>query len=834
MGRKRWLDSDAHAQLVGVLVASGLTAITFGVALSPGTLDLTVSQEEADEADLHAQASTLSELIFLNPQRGWKLADACSAAVAASAGPGSSDERSPALSLSVYDRDVLLQWAAPPKDGEQIVGYKVSRASPGSSWFQIAQLGVASSFEDKGAERPSGDQFSYHVAARFDPPGELPPYWGPNSNDVSVDFAYQDPSCDQHVYQPGASNVISYGGVQSMQGAQLAAVDDDRVDYEEAARFLNLPAGFAFHIHGRALGYRGDGQRDPYVEPAYIGHWECSANGCSAGTQVDIAGQKIQLGGQVTVCASAGEARQESYYLDQIAPQFNRGVRDTAYAEASGCDASNSGPSYAGISAHSEGDVYPDRPATLDALAKELACPGSGAQGGSVEAAAGSSSSSDRLETYNTILVGADVSSEVMTKEWVRRCLLAWVDAGGLLMVTGGTDTGAYWTQQLFGVKREDYARTQSHKNEDAPTDPALSNNEAMAAQCGQYVEHIPSTLADPDQLWRFTSDHAKDYCYPLVDQNDPSWFYFALSKPGAFGQGHVAFVSYELSDLREHAQAFCLDLFQLIRGPLEFDFGPPIPDQIPTGSATQIITYYVPPIRQSVEAIVTITIWKTGEDRPAFLTVPPPPTLFGDWPFFVPISTELSMEQTYTYIEDLYLYSNDTGPARIVPHNNKYVSGAFTLLVEVWTPDAVARKAWNEYDYRVWSYPDPGDTFNAFDVRNDGNDRGVWRVRINLTAEPGSAGSFEVKGVQPYTPGPLIPDKLPGCKDIPNGYGDNVPDPACEEWDRQRKKDPTAAPSPTVPTVPANPPGGAAPESGPNTQASNKLPKPEGKAGLS
>lgn len=189
----------------------------------------------------------------------------------------------------------------------------------------------------------------------------------------------------------------------------------------------------------------------------------------------------------------------------------------------------------------------------------------------------------DVIDRYTTLIVGSEVSQTALNAAATKYAIADWVQAGGNLLVLGTNQQQSRWLEPIYHAAQETANGGISAPD---PTHAILSAPNKL-----EYDRYL-----DRGRAWRIKE--GADFTHVLTrgaqsngDMDDT----LAVSEPGVFNNGTVVLTSYmpgSLTSPQDDLEAKKLMHNLMSQGftMLFLDYGPPIPDGVPVGSASRLV----------------------------------------------------------------------------------------------------------------------------------------------------------------------------------------------------------------------------------------------------
>lgn len=186
------------------------------------------------------------------------------------------------------------------------------------------------------------------------------------------------------------------------------------------------------------------------------------------------------------------------------------------------------------------------------------------------------------LSRYSTLVVGAEVSQTALNAASTKHAIADWVQAGGNLVVLGTRNQQSRWLEPIYHAAQ---VTANGGISAPDPTHPILSAPNRLAYE----------TYLDRARAWDIKNDQPFTHILTRGETGTSREDTLAVSAPGAFNDGTVVLTSYmpgALTEPQDDAEAARLmhNLLSQSYTMLFLDYGPPIPDGVPVGSAQRLV----------------------------------------------------------------------------------------------------------------------------------------------------------------------------------------------------------------------------------------------------
>jgi hypothetical protein len=186
------------------------------------------------------------------------------------------------------------------------------------------------------------------------------------------------------------------------------------------------------------------------------------------------------------------------------------------------------------------------------------------------------------LSRYQYLVVGSDVSQTALTPSQTKNAIANWVQQGGNLIVLGTYASQSKWLEPIYHA-----AQANANGAITAPdtTNPILTTPEQL-----DYSSYLDRGRAwQIDQSEPFTHVLTRGTTGTSVDDT------LTYANPGSLGNGTVVLTSYMPGSLTspqndQEAKKLLHNLLSQGYTMLYLDYGPPIPGDVPVGSAQRLV----------------------------------------------------------------------------------------------------------------------------------------------------------------------------------------------------------------------------------------------------
>ena len=208
------------------------------------------------------------------------------------------------------------------------------------------------------------------------------------------------------------------------------------------------------------------------------------------------------------------------------------------------------------------------------------------------------------LGRYSTLVVGSEVSQTSLNSASTKHAIRDWVQAGGNLIVLGTEQQQSNWLEPIYHAAQ---ITANGGIGTPDPTHPVLSSPNKM-----DYARYL-----DRGRAWDIESDAPFTHILTRAGGNAHSMRdTLAIAAPGAYNDGTVVLTSYMPGALTTpqddtEAKRFLHNLLSQSYNMLFLDFGPPIPDKTPVGSAQRLVAVPHPNVPGAVvEVRIVMYAW--------------------------------------------------------------------------------------------------------------------------------------------------------------------------------------------------------------------------------
>lgn len=210
---------------------------------------------------------------------------------------------------------------------------------------------------------------------------------------------------------------------------------------------------------------------------------------------------------------------------------------------------------------------------------------------------------SSQLSRYSTIVVGSEVSQTALNAAATKYGIAEWVQNGGNLIVLGTVKQQSNWLEPVYHAAQ---ITANGGIGTPDPTHPVLHTPNRLDYQ--RYLDNARS--------WDIETDAPFTHVLTRGSGGDSMIDTLALAAPGAYNDGTVVLTSYMPGALTSpqddmEAKRFLHNLFSQSYNMLFLDYGPPVPDDTPVGSAQRLVAVPHPNVPGAVvEVRIVMYAW--------------------------------------------------------------------------------------------------------------------------------------------------------------------------------------------------------------------------------
>lgn len=207
------------------------------------------------------------------------------------------------------------------------------------------------------------------------------------------------------------------------------------------------------------------------------------------------------------------------------------------------------------------------------------------------------------LSRYTTLIIGSGVEQNALNSADIKWAIADWVIAGGNLIVLGRDEGHANWLQPVY---KASIASASGGIGAPDPTHPILVTPNKL-----DYQRYSDNGLA-----WGIREDQPFTHVLTRGSSGDERQDALAIADPGAYNDGSVVLTSYMPGALTtpqddQEALRFLHNLMSQSYNMLFMDYGPPIPDKTPVGSAQRLAAVAHPAVPGAVvEVRIVMYAW--------------------------------------------------------------------------------------------------------------------------------------------------------------------------------------------------------------------------------
>lgn len=186
------------------------------------------------------------------------------------------------------------------------------------------------------------------------------------------------------------------------------------------------------------------------------------------------------------------------------------------------------------------------------------------------------------LSRYTTLVIGSEVSQTALNAASTKYAIADWVQAGGNLVVLGTYNQQSRWLEPIYHAAQ---VTANGGISAPDPMHPILSAPNRLS-----YDRYL-----DRARAWEIKDDQPFTHVLSRGASGNSRDDTLAVSAPGAYNDGTVVLTSYmpgSLTEPQDDAEAARLmhNLLSQSHTMLFLDYGPPIPDGVPVGSAQRLV----------------------------------------------------------------------------------------------------------------------------------------------------------------------------------------------------------------------------------------------------
>ena len=186
------------------------------------------------------------------------------------------------------------------------------------------------------------------------------------------------------------------------------------------------------------------------------------------------------------------------------------------------------------------------------------------------------------LANYTLLIIGSEVKQTALTPATTKRAIADWVQAGGNLVVLGTKKQVSEWLEPIYSAAQ---INANGGISAPDPTHPILVSPNRL-----DYQRYL-----DRGRAWEIDDDQPFTHALNRGRQGNSYQDTLAVNAPGSLGNGTVVLTSYMAGALTDpqdglEAKKFLTNLISQSYTMLFLDYGPPIPDGVPVGSAQRLV----------------------------------------------------------------------------------------------------------------------------------------------------------------------------------------------------------------------------------------------------
>ena len=210
---------------------------------------------------------------------------------------------------------------------------------------------------------------------------------------------------------------------------------------------------------------------------------------------------------------------------------------------------------------------------------------------------------SQQLSRYSTVIVGSEVSQTALNAAATKYGIADWVQNGGNLIVLGTFRQQSNWLEPVYHAAQ---ITANGGIGTPDPTHPVLHSPNRL-----DYTRYL-----DRARAWDIDEDAPFTHVLTRGSGGNSRIDTLALAAPGAYNDGTVVLTSYmpgAITAPQDDAEAkrFLHNLFSQSYNMLFLDYGPPIPEDTPVGSAQRLVAVPHPNVPGAVvEVKIVIYTW--------------------------------------------------------------------------------------------------------------------------------------------------------------------------------------------------------------------------------
>lgn len=210
---------------------------------------------------------------------------------------------------------------------------------------------------------------------------------------------------------------------------------------------------------------------------------------------------------------------------------------------------------------------------------------------------------SNQLHRYSTLVIGSEVSQTSLNSAATKYGIADWVQRGGNLIVLGTLRQQSNWLEPVYHAAQ---ITANGGIGTPDPTHPVLSTPNRL-----DYQRYL-----DRGRAWDIEEEAPFTHVLTRGSGGTSRIDTFAIAAPGAYNDGTVVLTSYMPGSLTEpqddlEAKRFLHNMFSQSYNMLFLDYGPPVPDHTPVGSAQRLVAVPHPNVPGAVvEVRIVMYAW--------------------------------------------------------------------------------------------------------------------------------------------------------------------------------------------------------------------------------
>ena len=210
---------------------------------------------------------------------------------------------------------------------------------------------------------------------------------------------------------------------------------------------------------------------------------------------------------------------------------------------------------------------------------------------------------SSQLSRYTMLIIGSEVSQTALNSAATKYGIADWVQKGGNLIVLGTQSQQSNWLEPVYHAAQ---INANGGIGTPDPTHPVLSSPNRL-----DYMNYL-----DRGRAWDIENDAPFTHIISRGPGGTSMIDTLAVAAPGAYNEGTVVLTSYMPGALTapqddREALRFLHNLMSQSYNMLFLDYGPPIPDKTPVGSAQRLVAVPHPNVPGAVvEVRIVMYAW--------------------------------------------------------------------------------------------------------------------------------------------------------------------------------------------------------------------------------